>query len=101
VGANLRRYAVAYAHDALMQFSASVNVSAAIELGAERWKYYGTTVQDTRDFCMRHEDRIMTTEEIRDIWANSDWAGKSAGDPFIVRGGYNCRHHFRPVFGEP
>ena len=23
--------------------------------------------------------------------------GKAAGDPFIVRGGYNCRHHFRPV----
>jgi len=100
VGANLRRYAVAYAHDALMQFSASVNVSTAIELGAERWKYYGTTMGDTRDFCIRHEDKVMTTEEIREIWANETWAGKSAGDPFIVRGGYNCRHHFRAVFGE-
>jgi len=100
VGNNMRRYAVAFAHDSLMQFSASINVSTALELGAERWKYYGTTVRDTRDFCSRMEDKILTTEEIREKWANENWAGKSAGDPFIVRGGYNCRHHFRPVFND-
>ena len=36
----------------------------------------------------------MTEDEIREEWANNSWAGKSSGDPFIVRGGYNCRHHW-------
>jgi len=26
--------------------------------------------------------------------------GKATGDPFIVRGGYNCRHHWQPVDPE-
>jgi hypothetical protein len=98
VGNNLRRYAVAFAHDSLMQFSASVNISTALELGAEKWKYYGSSVRDTREFCSNNAGKIFTTEEIREKWANESWSGKSAGDPFIVRGGYNCRHHFRPVF---
>jgi len=35
-------------------------------------------------------------EELRRIWQGS-WAGKSEGDPFIVRGGYRCRHTWLPV----
>ena len=37
-----------------------------------------------------------TEEELRRIWQGS-WAGKSEGDPFIVRGGYRCRHTWLPV----
>jgi hypothetical protein len=40
---------------------------------------------------------VLTEEEIRDIWANETWAGKAQGDPFVVRGGYNCRHSFQPI----
>ena len=97
VGNNLRRYATAYAHDSLMQFSASANVSIGTELGIDRWEYYGDSISDTREWCRSHAGRIMTTQEIRDDWASNDWQGKSAGDPFIVRGGYNCRHHWVAV----
>ena len=97
VGNNLRRYATAYAHDSLMQFSASANISIANEVGIEKWKYYGDSIRDTREWCRDHAGRIMTTEEIREDWANHDWKGKAAGDPFIVRGGYNCRHHWQAV----
>jgi len=97
VGNNLRRYATSYAHDSLMQFSASANVSIGNELGIDKWEYYGDSILDTRDWCRKHAGKIMTTQEIRDEWATNDWQGKAAGDPFIVRGGYNCRHSWVAV----
>lgn len=96
-GNNLRRYATQQVQDSLMQFSASSVVAAGKEAGVEKWKYYGSTVRDSREFCRKHAGQTLTTEEIYEIWANESWQGKSSGDPFVVRGGYNCRHHFRPV----
>ena len=96
-GNNMRRYATQIAQDSLMQFDASINVNAGIQAGAGSWKYYGDVIRDSRPFCRKHAGNTYTTEEIAEIWSG-DWAGKASGDPFIVRGGYNCRHHFRPVF---
>jgi len=98
VGNNMRKYATQMVHDSVMQFDASVNVAAGREVGATEWKYYGSVIRDTREWCERHAGKTYTEEEIREMWTNNSWAGKSAGDPFIVRGGYNCRHHWRPVF---
>ena len=100
VGNNLRRYASQMVHDSLMQFDASLVTSAGKEAGAEKWKYYGSVIRDSRDWCKEHAGKTYTEEEIREMWANNSWGGKAPGDPFIVRGGYNCRHHFRPVFEE-
>ncbi len=100
VGNNLRRYATQQLHDGLMQYSASINMKMANQLGAEQFEYFGTVVEDTRQWCKDHIGRVMTEQEIRDEWANNSWAGKSSSDPFIARGGYNCRHHFRAVFNE-
>lgn len=99
-GNNMRRYARQMIVDSMMQFDAAVNVAAAREIGADRWKYYGTVVEDSRDFCVRHVNEIWDEQEIRDKWSATSWQGKADGDPFIVRGGYNCRHHFRPVFED-
>lgn len=99
VGNNLRRYATQMAQDSLMQFDASVNTAIGKQTGATKWKYYGTTIRDTRPFCRQHVNQVFTTEEIEETWAGS-WKGKASGDPYIVRGGYNCRHHWRPVFDE-
>lgn len=99
-GRNMRRYARQMIVDSMMQFDAAVNVAAAREIGADRWKYYGTVIEDSRQFCINHVNQIWTEQEIRDTWAATSWQGKADGDPFIVRGGYNCRHHFRPVFEE-
>jgi hypothetical protein len=99
-GNNMRRYARQMVVDSMMQFDASINVVAGREIGADKWRYYGTVVEDSRPFCVKHLDQVWTEEEIRDTWAETSWQGKADGDPFIVRGGYNCRHHFRPVFEE-
>jgi hypothetical protein len=100
VGNNLRRYASQMVHDSLMQFDSSIVIAAGKESGADKWKYYGSVIRDSRDWCKDHAGKTYTEEEIREMWANNSWSGKAPGDPFIVRGGYNCRHHWRPVFEE-
>lgn len=98
-GGNMARYATQQMHDSLMQFDASINVAIGKEAGATKWKYVGRLIETSRPFCREHEGEVMTTERIEKLWAG-DWAGKASGDPFIVRGGYNCKHRFRPVFNE-
>ena len=97
-GRNMRRYARQMATDSANQYNASLNVTAGQRVGATTWKYLGSLISDSRQFCKDHVDRIFTEDEIRDIWSTQDWGGKAPGDPFVVRGGYNCRHHWRPVF---
>lgn len=99
VGNNMRRYATQMVHDSLMQFDASITVQAGRETGATQWKYYGSVIRDSRPFCKEHAGKVYTEEEISKIW-EGDWAGKAPGNPFIVRGGYNCRHHFRPFYSD-
>lgn len=95
-GNNMRRYATQIAQDSLMQFDATLNVRAGIEAGATKWKYFGDVIRDSRQFCRDHVGNTYTTEEIEEIWQGS-WKGKSSSDAFVARGGYNCRHHWRPV----
>ena len=97
-GRNMRRYARQMATDAANQYNASLNVSAGQRVGATKWKYFGSLIQDSRKFCKNTVNKEFTEDEIREIWSTQDWAGKAPGDPFVVRGGYNCRHHWRPVF---
>ena len=99
LGNNMRRYSSQIVHDSLMQFDASIVTSVGKESGADAWKYYGSNINDTRDWCREHSGKVYTEDEIRELWTRN-WAGKAPGDPFIVRGGYNCRHHWRPVFKE-
>ena len=97
VDASLGRYAKQALHDGLMQFDAAVNTRIALEAGATEFKYYGPDDSVTRDFCEKHVGKTYTKEEIEEIWSGT-WAGKISGDPFVVRGGYNCRHRFRGIF---
>jgi uncharacterized protein with gpF-like domain len=99
-GNNLRRYASQIAHDSVMQFHGQFTVSKAKEAGLEHYRYTGTLVRDSRPFCQNMLNRVLTEQEIRDIWNNQGWGGKSTGDPFIVRGGYRCRHTWIPTDPE-
>lgn len=99
VDSNLGRYASQALHDSLMQFDATVNTKIALDAGAEKFKYYGPNDDVTREFCARHVGKVYTKEEIEKEWSGS-WAGKISGDPFVVRGGYNCRHRFRGIFED-
>ena len=96
-GNNLRRYASQIAHDSVMQFHGQFTVAKAKEAGLTHFTYTGTLVRDSRPFCVNMLNKTLTEKEIRDIWNNQGWAGKSTGDPFIVRGGYRCRHTWIPT----
>lgn len=97
LGDNLNRYATQIVQDSLMGFDGQFAKFRADQLGLTSYIYYGSLVRDSRDFCKENADKIFTEDEIREKWANETWQGKAQGDPFVVRGGYNCRHHFQPV----
>lgn len=96
LGNNMRRYATQMANDSLAQYSASLTRSTANEAGITNFQYYGDVIADSREFCINNVGKVFTEEEIQRKWEGS-WAGKAPGDPFIVRGGYNCRHHWLPI----
>lgn len=99
-GNNLRRYAAQIAHDSVMQFHGQFTVAKAKEADLTHYRYTGTLVRDSRPFCQSMLNRVLTEQEIRDIWNTQSWVGKSTGDPFIVRGGYRCRHTWIPTDPE-
>lgn len=79
------------------------NIDGALTLirsrnaGIEKYRYVGGVIPTTRDFCSRHNGKEYTLAEINTIWRTQNWSGKAPGNPFIVRGGYNCRHMFVPI----
>jgi hypothetical protein len=99
VSGNLKRYADQQVHDGLMQFNANANVAIGKQSGVTKWKYFGGLQDNSRSHCKKHVGKVYTEEEIAEIWSGN-WAGKASGDPFVVRGGYRCQHHWRPVFDE-
>jgi hypothetical protein len=62
-----------------------------------KYRYSGPTDSDSRQFCQQQSGTILTEAEIRRIWSTQEWGGKRPGDPFVTRGGWNCRHTFIPV----
>ena len=99
VGKEMARYVKQQIHDSLTQFDATINIKVALDSGAKKFQYRGSNDEKTREFCRRHVDKIYTIDEIKEIW-QGEWTGKKSGSPFVVRGGYNCRHRFRPVFED-
>ena len=96
VGTEMARYVKQQIHDSLTQFDAAINAKIALDSGAEKFIYLGSNDEVTRGFCQRHVDKVYTIDEMKEIW-QGEWAGKSGSNPFINKGGYNCRHRWRPV----
>jgi len=95
-GKPMSSHAGQLAHDSIMQFDGQFTIHKAKEAGLKHFKYTGTIVGTTRRFCRDRVGNTYNEKQIRAIWTGS-WAGKSSGDPFIVRGGYRCRHTWLPV----
>ena len=97
LGNNLRRYATQIVQDSIMGFDGQFAKYRADQIGLDHFTYTGTTIRDSRDFCKRHVGKTYSREQIENIWSSQSWSGKASGDPFVVRGGYNCRHHWQPT----
>lgn len=67
-----------------------------------KFKYAGSLINDSREWCVKEigkaaSGKTYTKEEINQIWGSAKWQGKKAGNPFTVRGGWNCRHRWLPI----
>ena len=77
-------------------FDGAFAKSRAARLGIEKFTYSGSIIDNTRPFCIEMLGEELSIDEIQNIWNSRSWAGKEPGDPFVVRGGYNCRHYWVP-----
>lgn len=96
-GRPLSTYAAMYANDATMNFYNSVSIEKGRELGMRWFRYSGTIMANTRDFCAKRAGRVYSTAQINS-WDHK-WSGKR-GPALVFRGGWNCRHHWQPVRKE-
>lgn len=96
-GDSFVKYASLLVTDSIMGFDGQLAKFRADELGLTSYLYYGSIIKDSRDFCRKHAGKVYTEEQIREIWANDTGQGRDQGSPFIVRGGYNCRHSWQPI----
>jgi hypothetical protein len=67
------------------------SITKTMGTAQSKYKYVGGIILTTRPFCNSHNGKVYSQTEITNIWSGS-WEGKAPGDPFAVRGGYNCRH---------
>jgi hypothetical protein len=96
-GDSFVKYASLLVTDSIMGFDGQLAKYRADALGLGSFLYYGSIIKDSRDFCRKHTGKVYTEEEINQIWASDTGQGRDQGSPFIVRGGYNCRHSWQPV----
>jgi len=82
--------------DTTMNYFAQSNALLANQLGITKFKYYGSLIVDSRDWCVDHVGKTFTLDEIK-AFDDDTWAGKKPGSTLINRGGYSCRHNFVPI----
>ena len=95
--ASLRDLTAKTTEQAVMKFDGAYTVGKARRQNIKRFRYSGGLMDTSREWCMEHEEQVYTEDEIYDLWESMDWPGKEPGDPFVVRGGYNCRHFWVPL----
>jgi hypothetical protein len=83
--------------DTVVVTDAAYGIFVMRDAGVERFVYRGGLVAGSREFCRSHNNKTYTEAEIRQIWSRQTWGGKRPGDPFVTRGGYNCRHYWVPA----
>jgi len=106
-GENMKRYAGTILNDSIREFDAQLNLAKSSEAGLKWLKYQGGIIPTSRDHCKRmvsgvynkRRNGLFTIDEVKQIWRRR-WTGKKAGNPLIVRGGYNCRHQWSYVSAD-
>lgn len=88
----LEKHYKTWAYDTYQQVDSSLQQFYSEKLGLEAFLYLGGLIAGSRPFCVARNGKVFLREEIEE-WKNLDFAGKPANyNPFLDRGGYNCRH---------
>ncbi|MFG0245749.1 MAG: hypothetical protein ACF8MF_06845 [Phycisphaerales bacterium JB052] len=82
-------------HDTTMEYSRTVNAEKST--GYQYFRYSGPADSVTRPFCSKLVNKVFTRQQIEKM---DNGQSGNAADVFIAAGGYNCRHHWRPVKRE-
>jgi hypothetical protein len=97
-GRPMANYAKQEAFDSTMNYHNQVNLQKGQDLGYNSFLYVGDIIKTTRPFCETRAGGVYTTAQI-ESWNRFQWQGKS-GPAMTHRGGFNCRHHWRPIKPE-
>lgn len=102
-----------FAYDTYQQYDAAYNKKLAEEFEMRYFVYQGGLVEDSRDFCAAHNNKVWSVEEAqewpnwtpskgeypagyevkaKDLYAVPSYMDYPGYDPLTDRGGYNCRH---------
>ena len=84
---------------AYMEADRTMTLEMADRFDSQKFRYSGSLIKDSRDFCIHRAGKIFTREEI-ESWTGLTWSGKKDGNIFITLGGYGCRHTLIPVIEE-
>ena len=109
----LMRYSKQITQDALNQFNAGYNETIAKDLDLEWFFYSGGKRTTSRPFCKKYAGRYFHKKEVEDFGNRKDLDGSSlCSSPnlcagrvkgttkssiFRYRGGYNCKHIYKPT----
>ena len=110
---SLERQFQRYAYDLYQQYDAAYNMTLGNEFGFNYFIYQGGLVEDSRDFCAAHNNKVWSKEEAekwpewtpaegvypegyevkaKNIYEVPSYMNYIGYDPLIDRGGFNCRH---------
>lgn len=91
------KYLRGYVYDTYSQVQATASQTFAEYCGIDTYYYHGSIIETSREFCIEHENELITQEDI-EFFDTIEWKGKNYEVPFVIgRGGYNCRHFLDAV----
>lgn len=108
VSGGFEKYYRQYAYDTYQQYDRAYGKNMADEFGMNYALYQGGLINDSRDFCRAHENKVFTRDEIQkfDKWRLPEGSKEAPGpgevpsyiakfpdyNPFVDCGGFSCRH---------
>lgn len=102
-----------YAYDLYQQYDRAYNSSLADEFDMKYFIYQGGLIDESRDFCVAHNNKVWSREEAaewvswtpakgeypagykikqKDPYAHPSYMDYPGYTPLVDAGGYNCRH---------
>lgn len=97
----LERHWKTNSFDLYQRLDRTANLIYADKLGLDYAVYSGTVMDNTRAWCEKHVNQVLSRTEIEG-WKNQTWQGKNAiaYNPYTDAGGFSCRHHWSFVSDE-
>ncbi len=88
------------ASEVIKQYKRAQGQILANKFNVQYFRYSGTVIEDSRQFCKQRVSKIFSKNEI-ESWSNLEWEGKientNPDNIFFRCGGKGCRHSIRPV----